>query len=205
MTRTTSSIKPMHDVAIAVGDALLVVDVQNDFLPGGRLAVPQGDAVVPRLNRHIDAFVARALPVFASRDWHPLDHCSFAAQGGPWPVHCVAESSGAAFAQALRLPPGTRVISKATARDRDAYSAFEGTNLDACLRAGGIERLFVGGLATDYCVHATVRDARRLDYAVVLLMDAIRAVEVTPGDGQRAVDDMLRLGATLLMLDRLIA
>ena len=187
------------------GDALLIVDVQNDFLPGGSLAVSQGDAVVPVLNRYIDAFEAKGLPIIATRDWHPRAHCSFGEQGGPWPPHCVAGTHGAAFAAALRLPAVAMVISKATTPDKDAYSGFEGTDLDQRLRGIGIRRLFVGGLATDYCVLNTVRDSLRLGYAVCLLSDAIRAVDVQPGDGQRAEADMLELGAQRMTLEGLAA
>ena len=190
---------------LQAGDALLIVDVQNDFLPGGSLAVPRGDEVVPALNRTIDAFEAQGLPVYATRDWHPEAHCSFRAQGGPWPPHCVADTRGAAFAATLRLPPSTTVISKATTLDEDAYSGFQNTDLDQRLRAGGSRRLFVGGLATDYCVLNTVRDALRLGYEVFLLTDAIRAVDVQPGDGQRAEDEMARLGAQRVTLERIAA
>ena len=182
------------------GDALIVVDVQNDFLPGGSLAVPHGDEVVTVLNRYLAAFAARELPVYATRDWHPPDHCSFRARGGPWPPHCVAETRGAQFAGNLQFPTGTSVISKATTLDKDAYSGFEGTDLDARLRAQKIKRLFVGGLATDYCVLNTVRDARRLGYEVRLLTDAIRAVNVKPDDGRRAEEEMQRLGAQPITL-----
>jgi nicotinamidase/pyrazinamidase len=187
------------------GDVLLVTDIQNDFLPGGSLAVAGGDAVVPVLNRYIDAFVAQGLPVYATRDWHPAGHCSFHAQGGPWPVHCVAGTHGAAFAATLALPPDSTVISKATSPDREAYSSFQGTDLDGRLRAAGIHRVFIGGLATDYCVLNTVRDARRLGYAVMLLTDAIRAVEVQPGDGTRAEAEMTGLGAQRMTLKGLAA
>lgn len=182
-------------LALRAGDALVVVDVQVDFLPGGSLAVPRGDEVVPVLNRWLAAAAARGLPVFATRDWHPPEHCSFRARGGPWPPHCVAGSAGAAFAPGLRLPPGATVVSKATTPDRDAYSGFEGTDLDARLRAAGARRLLVGGLATDYCVVETIRDARRLGYEVLLLADAVRAVEVRPGDGARALEALRRAGA----------
>lgn len=187
------------------GDVLLVTDIQNDFLPGGSLAVAGGDEVVPVLNRYIDAFVAQGLPVYATRDWHPQGHCSFHEQGGPWPEHCVAGSPGAAFAATLALPPGATVISKATSRDREAYSSFQGTDLDDRLRAAGIRRLFIGGLATDYCVLNSVRDARRLGYEVFLLTDAIRAVEVQPGDGLRAEAEMASLGARGISLGDLAA
>lgn len=185
----------MNDLIPVSGDALLVVDVQNDFLPGGSLAVPQGDVVVPVLNRCIALFAEKHLPVFASRDWHPADHCSFRAQGGPWPPHCIAGSFGAAFAQDLALPSGTVVISKADTPERDAYSAFGGTDLDTHLAAAGIKRLFVGGLATDYCVLNTVLDAAAAGYSVVLLTDAVRAVEVASGDSARALEQMRSRGA----------
>ena len=187
------------------GDVLLVTDIQNDFLPGGSLAVAGGDEVVPVLNRYIGAFVAQGLPVFATRDWHPEGHCSFYAQGGPWPVHCVVGTPGAGFATTLKLPPDTTVISKATLQDQEAYSSFHGTDLDSRLRAAGIRRLFLGGLTTDYCVLNTVRDARQLGYDVLVLADAIRAVNVLPGDGQRAEEEMASLGARFITLSGLAA
>lgn len=177
------------------GDALVIVDVQNDFLPGGALAVPQGNEVVSALNRYATLFVKLGLPVFATRDWHPGDHCSFREQGGPWPAHCVAGTQGAQLASELTLPPGARIISKATTPERDAYSGFAGTELDALLRRENVRRVFVGGLATDYCVLNTVKDARALGYDVVLLQDAIRAVDLHSGDGRRAQEAMQRLGA----------
>lgn len=187
------------------GDVLLVTDIQNDFLPGGSLAVAGGDEVVPVLNRYIGAFLAQGLPVYATRDWHSEGHCSFHAKGGPWPVHCVAGTHGAAFAATLTLPPDTTVISKATSQDQEAYSSFQGTDLDSRLRAAGIHRLFIGGLTTDYCVLNTVLDARQLGYEVFVLTDAIRAVDVQPGDGQRAEEEMARLGAWRITLNGLAA
>ena len=187
------------------GDVLLVTDIQNDFLPGGSLAVARGDEVVPVLNRYIREFVAHGLPVYATRDWHPAGHCSFHPQGGPWPIHCLAGTHGAAFASTLSLPPGTTVISKATLQDQEAYSSFQGTDLDSRLHAAGIRRLFIGGLTTDYCVLSTVRDARRLGYDVFVLADAIRAVNVQPGDGQRAEEEMAGLGAQRITLNGLSA
>ncbi len=184
--------------AIAVGDALIVVDVQNDFLPGGALAVPAGDDVIEPLNRAIEAFERARLPVYYSRDWHPPNHCSFKAQGGPWPPHCIAKSDGAAFASKLRLLEDAAVISKATTAEVDAYSAFQGTTLAAQLTAGRVRRVFVGGLATDYCVRATVLDARKHGFEVELLGDAVRAVEVEAGDGRRALEEMLQQGAHLI-------
>lgn len=180
------------------GDALVVVDVQNDFLPGGALAVPEADRVIPVLNAWLARFRAQRLPIFATRDWHPPDHCSFSAQGGPWPPHCVAGTLGAAFAPRLQLPPEAVTISKATAPAPDAYSGFQGTDLTGRLRAMGVGRLFIGGLATDYCVRHTVLDARDAGFAVVVLTDAVRPVEVEPGDGERAMQEMVRAGAVPL-------
>ena len=182
------------------GDALLVTDIQNDFLSGGSLAVPGGDEVVPVLNRYIDIFVTRNLPVFATRDWHPEHHCSFRAQGGPWPPHCIVGTHGAEFAAALRLPPSAVIISKATTPEHDAYSSFLRTDMDSRMRAAGIRRIFIGGLTTDYCVLNTTRDALQLGYQVFVLVDAIRAVNVRPGDGQRALEEMIALGARCITL-----
>lgn len=187
------------------GDALLIVDVQNDFLPGGSLAVPRGDEVVPVLNRYLNIFVSKNLPFYATRDWHPERHCSFKAQGGLWPPHCVAGTRGAKFPAALQLPPSAAIVSKATTAEQDAYSGFQGTDLNERLRAANIRRLFIGGLATDYCVLCTVRDALKLDYQVFLLADAIRAVDVQSGDGLRAEQEMLGLGAQRITVEGIAA
>lgn len=188
----------MEPITLATSDALLIIDVQNDFLPGGTLAVTAGDQVIAPLNRCIAAFTARDLPIFASRDWHPPDHCSFQAQGGPWPNHCIAGTHGAEFAAMLDISAQVTVISKATASARDAYSAFDGTDLDRQLRRRGVARLFVGGLATDYCVVSSVMDALRLDYRVMLIKDAIRAVNVKPEDGANAMQRMRDAGVAIV-------
>jgi len=187
------------------GDALILVDVQTDFLPDGNLGVPHGDEVVPVLNRYAEIFQANKLPVFATRDWHPPNHCSFADQGGPWPPHCIANTPGAAFAPNLRLPPQSVVVSKAERVEQDAYSGFEGTDLDTRLKRAGVRRVFVGGLATDYCVLNTVRDARKLGYEVFLLTDGSRAVNVQPDDGRKAEEEMRGLGAAPIELRQLAA
>lgn len=186
------------DIRLQPGDALLIVDVQRDFLPGGSLAVPAGDAVIAPLNEWIGRCADASLPVYATRDWHPPDHCSFRTQGGMWPPHCVAGTPGAVFAAALTLPATAQVVSKATQREADAYSGFAGTGLHEQLQGARVRRLFVGGLATDYCVLNTVQDALRLGYGVELLLDCIRAVEVRPGDGERAIAAMIAAGAVAL-------
>lgn len=176
-------------------DALLAVDVQRDFEPGGALAVPDGDEVVPVLAACIVEFDRRHLPVIASRDWHPQNHCSFQAQGGPWPPHCVARTPGAELDPALKLPTHAKIIDKAQSAEQDAYSAFEGTELHAWLSANGVRRLFIGGLATEYCVLNTVNDALRHGYDVVLLQDAIRAID--PAADEKAIEDMRSRGACI--------
>lgn len=196
-------ITQQQDFDLQGGDALIVVDVQNDFFPGGSLAVPHGDEVVPVLNEYIDRFISKALPIFATRDWHPAGHCSFRERGGPWPPHCIAGTKGAEFAPGLALPQYVEVISKATQRDRDAYSGFEGTDLAGRLRQSGTQRVFIGGLATDYCVFNTVKDALKEGFATTLLLDAVRAVDVQPGDGQASIAEMLRLGAKPGHLERM--
>lgn len=182
-------------IRLQAGDALLVVDVQNDFLPGGALAVPEGDQIIPVLRDYLAKFESRGRPIYASRDWHPPNHCSFREQGGIWPVHCVAGTPGAEPPPTLPLPASTVIIRKGTSPEKDAYSAFQDTPLDKHLREAGIQRLFVGGLATDYCVLNTVKDAVAHGYKVVLLTDAIRAVNLQPDDGQKAEAEMIRIGA----------
>jgi nicotinate phosphoribosyltransferase len=193
MTASLSNSQPR----LASGDALLIVDVQNDFLPGGGLAVPDGNAVVPILNRYLDNFSKQCLPILITRDWHPGNHCSFKKQGGPWPEHCVAQTFGAKFPAALNLPESAQIISKATHPDQDAYSGFQDTDLDHRLKSQGVRRLFIGGLATDYCVLNTVKDALKSGYTVFLLQDAVRAVNLNPGDGEKALQEMVDLDCYL--------
>jgi nicotinamidase/pyrazinamidase len=179
--------------------ALLIVDVQNDFCRGGALAVPDGDAVVPVINRVASRFAGAGMPVFATRDWHPDDSRHFIERGGQWPRHCVQQTRGAEFHPDLALPPGTEVVSTGQEPDEDGYDAFEGSldtgeGLAAALRARGIEHLVVTGLATDYCVKNSALGARRAGFEVTVLEDAIRAVEVRPGDGERAIAEMKAAG-----------
>ncbi len=179
--------------------ALVVVDVQNDFLPGGSLAVGDGDAIIPILNEYIRRARGEGEPVFATRDWHPPQHVSFRERGGPWPPHCVHGTRGAAIASDLRLPNDAVIVCKGSDPGRDAYSAFDGTELDSALRALGVGRVLVGGLATDYCVLHTVRDALAKGYAVLLLDDAIRGVD--PAKSRAARDFMVASGAVPVTLD----
>lgn len=199
MARKETSSRKQLD--LKPGDALVVVDVQNDFFSGGNLAVPGAEEILPVVNRYIEIFQSKGLPVYATRDWHPEGHCSFKAQGGPWPVHCVAGSTGAQFHADLHFPDSTVVISSATEQDKEAYSGFEGTDMNDRLQAEGIRRLLIGGLATDYCVLNTVKDALKYGYTVLLLTDAIRAVNVNPEDGQNAIDEMARMGAVPIVFD----
>ena len=183
---------------IQPGDALLIVDLQNDFLPGGALGVQGGDAIIPIAKLCVREFEKRGLTVVFSRDWHPAGHCSFRDQGGPWPDHCVAGTKGAEFGSGVEVPASAIIVSKAAALEKDAYSAFEDTGLHERLRERGIRRLFIGGLATDYCVLNTVRDALDLGYSVFVLEDAIRAVNVQPDDGYNAIQEMTGKGASLI-------
>jgi nicotinamidase/pyrazinamidase len=187
-------------IELIQGDALVIVDAQNDFLPGGALAVPQSDEILPILNHYIAAFEKRRLPIYMTRDWHPPDHCSFKEYGGPWPAHCVAGTDGAAFSAELKLTAPTRIVSKATTPDLEYYSDFGTTNFEADLRASDVSRLFIGGLATDYCVFSTVKDALALGFETFLLLDAIRGVNVHPDDSQNAEQEMIRLGAKPIRL-----
>ena len=174
--------------------ALLIVDVQNDFCPGGSLAVSDGDRILPAVNRLIREFTAAGLPVFATRDWHPEDHCSFRARGGCWPPHCVAGTRGAAFHPELQLTPDVHVVDKGERQEQEAYSGFEGTDLASRLRELGVDEIVVCGLATDYCVKATALDARREGLGVTVVEDAVRGVELEPGDSERALAAMRQAG-----------
>lgn len=186
------------EISVEEGDGLLVVDVQNDFVAGGALAVPAGEEVVPVLNGWIRRFEDAGLPVIYSRDWHPPDHCSFAEQGGPWPAHCVRGTPGAEFVEGLEMRRDAVVVSKAMDPEREEYSDFADGTFEEILREIGVSRLTVGGLATDYCVRATVLDALAAGFETSVIADAIRAVDVTPGDGARALAQMEEAGATII-------
>jgi nicotinamidase/pyrazinamidase len=182
---------------LQAGDALLIVDVQNDFCPGGSLPVPEGDAVVPVLNRWIADAEALGVPLFASRDWHPKNHISFKQRGGPWPPHCVQGTPGAAFHPDLRLPRNVEIVSKGEDPDKDNYSAFGGTDLVKRLHHAGVKNVWIGGLAQDYCVRATALDAIKDGFKVHVIADATRAVNVHQGDGKHALEEIQRAGGVL--------
>jgi nicotinamidase/pyrazinamidase len=183
-------------VSVTVGqdDALIVVDVQHDFLPGGALAVATGD----RIFAPIDALAPRFRRVYATRDWHPLDHSSYAQYGGPWPVHCVAGTRGAAFDARLDLKKIDAVIDKGVDRETDGYSGFAATELAGDLRVHGVRRVFVCGLATDYCVKATALDANAAGFATVVVADASAPVNVQPGDEAKALAELRAVGIDIV-------
>ena len=176
-------------------DALIVVDVQNCFCPGGALPVKEGDQIIPVLNEYIVKFHKAGAQIFATRDWHPSDHRSFENYGGRWPPHCVQGSRGADFHPELRLPVEAAVISKGDDLFVEGYSGFDHTDLEHRLRDNHVKRIFVGGLATDYCVKYTVLDALGKGFQTVLLVDATLGVNEKPGDAKKAVDQMLKNGA----------
>jgi nicotinamidase-related amidase len=181
-------------VTIAPDDALIVVDVQHDFLPGGALAVAEGERIFAPIN----ALSPRFRRVYATRDWHPADHSSYVEHGGPWPVHCVADTHGAAFDPRLDLAHVDVIVDKGTDRGTDGYSGFAATGLADELRANGIRRVFVCGLATDYCVKATALDAHAAGFDVVVVADAAAAVNVNPGDEQRALEELQTNGVSVV-------
>jgi nicotinamidase/pyrazinamidase len=180
-------------------DALIIVDVQNDFCPGGALGVAQGDEIIPSINQ----LLKHGWLAVATMDWHPTEHCSFAPHGGPWPPHCVQGTVGAELHSSLDIDRIQLFITKATHHDKDAYSGFDGTELAEILRDKGVKRIAVCGIATDYCVSATAHDALKEGFEVLILEDAIRGVEVNPGDSQRAVEELRRAGAQIVVSSHL--
>jgi len=193
---------------MTTNSALLIIDLQNDFCPGGALPVPEGDRVVAPLNRAARLFAAAGLPVVASRDWHPTKTSHFHDFGGIWPSHCVQGSRGAEFHPQLQLPQGCLMVSKGFEADADSYSAFDGRlpdgrSLQELLAGLEVVKIYVGGLATDYCVKESVLAAIRTGLQVVVLEDAIAGVDVTPGDSLRAIDEMKAAGASFCSVSAL--
>ncbi len=181
-------------VRLEKGSALIIVDVQNDFMPGGALAVPDGDKIISQINRYIERF--KGHNIFATCDWHPENHISFQQRGGPWPPHCIQNTEGAKFHKDLKLPENTNIIKKASDPDKDAYSGFEGTELASKLKDLGVNTLFICGVATEYCVKNTVLDALKNGFKTYLLTDAIRGIN--EADSQKAIEEMKQAGAETL-------
>ncbi len=177
-------------------DALIVVDMQKDFSSSGALPVPGTEEIVPVINSYIELFKEKGLPIFATRDWHPENHVSFKENGGIWPRHCVQWSQGAEFIDGLELPPDTFIINKGDRPELEAYSGFQGTLLDSLLRERGVKRLFICGVATDYCVKNTALGGLNLGYQVFILSDAVRGV--SPQTVERAEEELLDRGALFL-------
>jgi len=175
-------------------EALIVVDMQRDFMPGGALPVPEGDKIIPKVNEYIRKFREKGALIVATRDWHPENHISFKERGGPWPRHCVQNTPGAEFV--VELPEDAVIISKATEPDREAYSGFEGTNLAEILRGKGVKRVYICGVATEYCVKATALDALKHGFEVYLLSDAVKGI--SPDGEKRALEEMKRAGVKIL-------
>jgi nicotinamidase/pyrazinamidase len=173
-------------------DALIVVDIQNCFCPGGELPVKEGDKIIPIINKYIHKFQKAGAKIIATRDWHPPDHKSFKEHGGIWPPHCLKGSKGAEFRADLKLPEGTTVISTGDVASVEGYSGFDHTDLERKLKGDGVDRVFVGGLATDYCVKYTVLDAVEKSFETILLIDAVKGVNRKPGDAERAVGEMVK-------------
>jgi nicotinamidase/pyrazinamidase len=184
-----------------MAEALLIIDFQNDFTSGGALEVPNGDEIADPVKRLADRFDI----VMATRDWHPPDHASFETQGGPWPVHCVRGTPGAEFHPAMDAVALDEVVDVGREREDEGYSGFEKSELANLLRERGVDKVYVTGLATDYCVRASAIDACREGFDTTVVEDAIRAVNVEPDDGERAIEDMKRAGATLATSEEVLA
>ncbi|MDG6910396.1 MAG: isochorismatase family protein, partial [Nitrososphaerota archaeon] len=168
------------------------------FCPGGVLAVPEGDSIVPGLNKVISVFSGAGLPIFFTRDWHPADHCSFRAQGGPWPPHCVQGTPGAEIHSGIQRPAGSTLISKGDSSDKEAYSGFQGTDLAERLERLGVTDVFVGGLTIEYCVRTTAEDALREGFAAHVIIDCVRGLEIHKGDSAAAMSEMREAGASVV-------
>jgi len=190
-------------VSLDEKSALIITDVQKDFCPGGALPVPGGDEVIPFLNAYQERIMAAKGVLVFTRDWHPANHKSFKENGGIWPVHCVQNTPGAAFHPDLKFPTTAVLVSKASDPDKEAYSSFEGTDLEIYLRRLGVTTLFVGGLATDYCVKNTALDGRKFGFSVYFLEDASRGVNVQPGDSSKAIEQMKTAGIRAITLDEI--
>lgn len=177
--------------------ALIIIDIQKDFLPSGTLPVPDSDKIITVINRYIELFASKKLPIFATRDWHPANHISFKQRGGVWSMHCVKDTQGADFPDDLKIPRSATIISKGTEADKEAYSGFNGTDLARRLEQGGVNCVMVGGIATDYGVKNTVLDAIKLGISVILLEDAVKGIR----DNNGAVKEMCSQGVKLACIE----
>lgn len=185
--------------------ALLIVDVQNDFCPGGALGVPEGDKIVPYINKYIKIFSKKKLPIFATRDCHPIKTKHFKDFGGVWPVHCIQNTRGAQFYPKLRLPKETILLYKGIYPEKDGYSAFEAENENgmsflSLLKRLSVQEIYISGLAIDYCVKFSTSDALKQGFKVKLLMDAVKGVNLRPNDSERAIKEMVKKGAKKITL-----
>jgi nicotinamidase/pyrazinamidase len=194
----------MAKLKILPFDALIVVDMQNDFMPGGALPVPNALTIIPTINRYVELFENANATIVFTRDWHPQNHISFKSRGGPWPPHCIQNTYGAELHPDLRAPKSAIIISKAFKEDEEAYSGFKGIELESkrdlnsVLRGRGVKRVFVSGVVTEYCVKATALDAADLGYQVFLLIDAVKGINQPPGSEEQAVIEMLEKGIVLM-------
>jgi len=185
--------------------ALLIVDVQNDFCPGGALGIKDGDEIIPVINKYIKIFAAKKLPIFASRDWHPKKTTHFKKFGGVWPKHCIQDTKGATFHPKLKLPKEAILLYKGMDPEKDSYSAFQaqdqnGMSLPNLLKILDIKELYIAGLATDYCVKFTTHDAIREGFKVKILLDAIKGVNLKPNGSENAIREMVKIGAKKITL-----
>ncbi|HAO93839.1 MAG: nicotinamidase [Deltaproteobacteria bacterium GWC2_56_8] len=188
--------------------ALVIVDLQNDFCPGGALPIPEGDGIVPVVKRYLDLFMAAGVPVFFTRDWHPARTVHFKEFGGLWPPHCIQETEGARFHPGLKIPADAVIITKGESPEGDSYSGFDGhdavgLDFEDSLKGRGITHIYIGGLATDYCVKATALDGLGRGFKVTVLLDAIRGVDANPGDSETALEDMMAKGADTSTVDEI--
>ncbi len=188
-------------ISVTKNDALVVVDMQRDFMSQGALAVPEANSIVERVNDYIKIFEKQGRPVYFTRDWHPKNHISFKENGGIWPTHCVQGSIGAEFCEDLYMPSDNRfIISKGVSEDFDAYSGFQGTLLKELLLERGVKRLYICGVATDYCVKETLLGAENLGFRTILLTDAVKGVDINKGDSEKAIMQMLGAGSVSSIL-----
>lgn len=188
------------NLEIKNSDGLIIADVQNDFLPGGVLPIKESDQIIPVLNEYIEIFKNAHSLIVAARDWHPINHVSFIPNGGRWPPHCVQDTEGANFSSMLKLPESTLIISKATNPEKEAYSVFNETGLSQYLKKKGVDRIFIGGLATDYCILHSVLDARAEKFFVAVLTDATMGINLNPEDTDKAFEQMMQSGASKMTL-----